>query len=299
MNNLTIEDYNHLSLENKIKFYKEIKPNQDYEPAIRQKRTKNIKKQGYHQKENGRLVFVEEIRRTDKKISNLFYLCKCDCGNWKIVKNNDFDNLGTISCGCYRKERGEKMLREIGTRDFLNIAGNIYGDLKAIEPINRGKNERLIWKCECIKCGRQQEVIGELLRRGSRYFCEYCNSERKSIGERTIQNILNDNNISYQREKSFHNCVYPDTNTKLRFDFFVNNTYLIEFDGEQHFHPVKFSNEINDTKALENFLSNQLRDNYKNSWCKENNIPLIRIPYTHKDIKIEDLKVETSDFLIK
>lgn len=38
----------------------------------------------------------------------------------------------------------------------------------------------------------------------------------------------------------------------------------------------------------------------KNQWCKDNNIPLIRIPYTHLDkLIIEDLKLETTTFLVK
>jgi len=37
----------------------------------------------------------------------------------------------------------------------------------------------------------------------------------------------------------------------------------------------------------------------KNQWCKENNIPLIRIPYTHlQDLCLEDLQLETSQFII-
>jgi hypothetical protein len=33
---------------------------------------------------------------------------------------------------------------------------------------------------------------------------------------------------------------------------------------------------------------------FKNQWCKENNIPLIRIPYTHfEDICLEDLLLES------
>ena len=41
------------------------------------------------------------------------------------------------------------------------------------------------------------------------------------------------------------------------------------------------------------------RDKYKNQWCKDNNIPLIRIPYTHlKDLCIEDLLLETSNYII-
>ena len=49
----------------------------------------------------------------------------------------------------------------------------------------------------------------------------------------------------------------------------------------------------------ENFELLKKHDNIKNQWCKENNIPLIRIPYTHLDnLKIEDLKLETSSFII-
>jgi len=42
-----------------------------------------------------------------------------------------------------------------------------------------------------------------------------------------------------------------------------------------------------------------MHDEYKNNWCKENNIPLIRIPYNHlNELKIEDLMLETSKFVI-
>ena len=38
----------------------------------------------------------------------------------------------------------------------------------------------------------------------------------------------------------------------------------------------------------------------KNNWCKENNIPIIRIPYTYQEkITIEDLLLESSNFLLK
>jgi len=37
----------------------------------------------------------------------------------------------------------------------------------------------------------------------------------------------------------------------------------------------------------------------KNQWCKNNNIPLIRIPYTHlQNLCLEDLQLETSKFII-
>lgn len=42
----------------------------------------------------------------------------------------------------------------------------------------------------------------------------------------------------------------------------------------------------------------QKSDKIKNRWCKNNNIPLIRIPYTHKEITLNDLLLETTTFLI-
>ena len=81
----------------------------------------------------------------------------------------------------------------------------------------------------------------------------------------------------------------------FKFDFFVNNSYLIEYDGDIHF---------SDTKTRGWYSSdyqNQIQqfDQLKNEWCKNNNIPLIRIPYTHlKELCIEDLLLETSQFIV-
>ena len=80
----------------------------------------------------------------------------------------------------------------------------------------------------------------------------------------------------------------------MRYDFFVDNRYLIEFDGIQHYQ----YNE-NSWNNKEKFKKLQERDNFKTNWCLSNNIPLIRIPYTKYDsLCIEDLLLETSQFII-
>lgn len=49
----------------------------------------------------------------------------------------------------------------------------------------------------------------------------------------------------------------------------------------------------------ERFKKQQINDAFKNSWCEKNNIPIIRIPYTHlKNLCIEDLLLETSNFIL-
>lgn len=81
--------------------------------------------------------------------------------------------------------------------------------------------------------------------------------------------------------------------TNAKFDFYVEDKYLIEYDGETHF------NSNLHGWFTEDKLEAQLeRDAIKNKWCKENNIPLIRIPYTIlKYLKIEDLLLETSPYI--
>ncbi len=49
----------------------------------------------------GRLTVVE---RAENKGKPTVWLCKCDCGNEKIVRGSDLKNGHTQSCGCFHKE---------------------------------------------------------------------------------------------------------------------------------------------------------------------------------------------------
>lgn len=105
--------------------------------------------------------------------------------------------------------------------------------------------------------------------------------------------ILTANNISFEKEKTFPDCVFPDTKQLARFDFYVNNEYIIEFDGEQHFSYVGRG-----WNTKEQFKKTVLHDKIKNQWCSANGIKIIRIPYTHEqNICLEDLLLETSVFI--
>ena len=110
----------------------------------------------------------------------------------------------------------------------------------------------------------------------------------------TIANILQRNNIIHEVQKIFETCRFDNTGALAKFDFYINEEYLIEFDGIQHF---EYRNSGWDTK--EHFEKVQKHDDYKTQWCRENNIPLIRIPYTKLDtLCIEDLMLETTQFRV-
>ena len=106
--------------------------------------------------------------------------------------------------------------------------------------------------------------------------CRNCN---KSNGERIISLYLMEHDIYYETEKVFDDCRYK---RPLRFDFYIPDFNIaIEYDGKQHFEPVRFKKCQN---PEENFRSTKIRDEIKNQYCKENNIALIRISYMDEDI---------------
>ena len=91
----------------------------------------------------------------------------------------------------------------------------------------------------------------------------------------------------YEIEKKFATCI---DQRYLPFDFYVDNKYLIEYDGKQHF----------DKESIFDYEYTHKHDLIKSQWCKDNNIPLIRIPYTHFDnLCLNDLLLETSNFIEK
>ncbi|RWR06754.1 hypothetical protein QNH23_06495 [Siminovitchia fortis] len=101
--------------------------------------------------------------------------------------------------------------------------------------------------------------------------CPACNQSR---GEREISKYLIKNGIDYIPQFKFDDCKYK---RPLPFDFciFENETLicLIEFHGKQHYEPTRhFGGE-------HQFKVRQQRDEIKRIYCKENDIPLIEIPY--------------------
>lgn len=97
-------------------------------------------------------------------------------------------------------------------------------------------------------------------------------------------------NVYFEQEKIFKDCVNPKTNTYLRFDFYLPDyNCCIEYDGEQHFHiPKNKTSTFFTDKEIKNI---QYRDSIKNQYCLQNQITLIRIPYSQYN-NIEQILLE-------
>lgn len=137
------------------------------------------------------------------------------------------------------------------------------GKLLVLYPTDKRIDRRVVWHCIC-DCGNECDVSSNHLRRGCTNSCGCLNSK----GEMYIKNLLTKNNIPFEIQKTFSDCYFTDTNRPAFFDFYINNTYIIEFDGEQHFVPKSFGENDNEKIKL-NFQRVQEHDKIKNNWCKK------------------------------
>ena len=228
-------------------------------------------------------------RAKNDKSGHAQWLCQCKCGNQVIVKGCSLrKENGTKSCGCYQKEQTSKS-------SVKNLVGQTIGNFTVLESIMGEKyGKKHSWRCRCNLCGSEDNIIST-----SNLYKQYsCGCSISSKGQRKIKEILTDSNITFVEEKRFSSCNYGDSNnghTQARFDFFLPDyNCLIEYDGIQHF--IQRNGYFDNPNKFE--LTKE-RDKIKNNWCKENNISIIRIPYTHYDkITLEDLLPETSQFLL-
>lgn len=226
-------------------------------------------------------------RAQNTKDGRAQWLCRCKCGNELIVLGKSLRNGHTKSCGCYKKEVLQKRL-------LLDLTGKKFGNLTALElmPENFNNRKKRYWKCQC-DCGNITYVETQHLTHNE---ILSCGCQNTSKGEQIIKILLQKNNIPFEKEKTFETCVFPDSGYKAKFDFFVNNEYLIQFDGEQHFY---YNTSLKSWNTKQNYEKTKKRDEYKNNWCIENHIPLIRIPYTHLNkLCFNDLLLETSEFVL-
>jgi len=187
------------------------------------------------------------------------------CGTKYKVTPHDF--LSGHRCPeCFGKQKKT-------TLQFYNEVDTLtHGEYKLMSKyINSKTSVVLLHKI----CNNSYSVIPHDFLQGTR--CPYCN---ESHGEKLLQYVLDDLNIDYTIQKVFDDC--GTKNQWLPFDFYIPSyNLLLEYDGIQHFKPVKYfggQSKLKDQKR---------RDKIKNDYALSKGINLLRIPYNLKDSYIE------------
>lgn len=218
----------------------------------------------------GYLTAIEPTK--DRQGGSIVWKCQCDCGNITYVTSGNLRSGHTKSCGCQKSNL-------ISKTKHKDLTGQRFGKLVALEYIPGAKDKKSKWKCQC-DCGNICYIPRDCLTREQ--YTTSCGCS-KSRGEVIISNLLRDNKIEFEIQKSFSDFHYPYTYASGHFDFFIEKEYLLEYDGEQHY--IGWQNDE------DSLLINQERDAFKNKWCLEHHIPLVRIPYWElKDLTIEKIQ---------
>lgn len=137
---------------------------------------------------------------------------------------------------------------------------------------------KLEWKCLEIGCNRiWPATVGNVIYGKSG--CPKCSCGKS---ERRIEELINIY-IKYDLMKRnffryIPNLIYPDFYLEIN-----KNKIIIEYNGEQHYKPVRFFGAITHEEAERDFDNQKIRDQNLRDYCNKNEIFLLEIPYTWQE----------------
>lgn len=201
----------------------------------------------------------------ERKDNKIVWHCKCKCGKEIDILSASLTSGNTKSCGCLKRENSNFVQYK------SNLIGQKFGHLLVIAETQERQYGKIVWECQC-DCGNTVKLNTSRLTGGNDISC---GCQKMSMGASNLENILNDNNITYIKEYT------EPTLQGKRFDFaLIKNgaiTRLIEYDGEQHY---RISGGWNNEQT---FNQRKIYDQIKNQYALSHNIPLVRIPYWERD----------------
>jgi len=87
----------------------------------------------------GRLVVISEAKK-HRKLRDVYWRVRCDCGNEKVVCGAKLRCGATTSCGCYMRERvrDSKLGKKLSEKTREKISNSMRGNQNRRAKINRG-----------------------------------------------------------------------------------------------------------------------------------------------------------------
>lgn len=117
-------------------------------------------------------------RAENSKDGRARWLCRCDCGNERIISGKCLRNGHTQSCGCLNKEITSK-------NSFIDRTGERFGRLtvlsRADDYVAKNGKHHVRWNCIC-DCGNVAVVDVTQLVTGHTKSCGCLKDEKLSVG---------------------------------------------------------------------------------------------------------------------
>lgn len=225
--------------------------------------------------------YIKEVKEINQNIevagvyinanTPILHKCRVHKIQWKTSPSSILQGCGCIECGKEKliKIKSKKHDEYIKELEYINPNIIVMGNYV---------NSRTPILHKCLIDGHIWNARPANILFGNG--CPRCN---ESKGEKRICLQLDNKNINYERQKSFKDCrdIKP-----LPFDFYLPNYNIaIEYDGEQHYRAVELFG------GKEAFKRRVIHDKIKNDYCKNNDIPLLRISYK------QNIEEELNNFL--
>ena len=174
-------------------------------------------------------------------------------------------------------------LRDNGNLTNEEFLRRIHKLNPTVIPLEEYTSLKVPILCKCAKCDNEWHATPDHLIHGDVTKCPRCFSSKP---EEKLGNILRDLGLFIKPQGMLAGC---KNEISLRFDYLIysdeeltNLVFACEYDGECHYMPIDYAGKGKEW-AEESLAITKKRDEIKNIYCKEHNIPLIRIPYTEKE----------------
>lgn len=199
------------------------------------------------------------------------WTCQCFCGTVRVVSEQSLISGKSTSCGCKRSVSIKK------SEPYVDLTGKQFGYWTVLNhlPNTKSPSGEIVqnWLCKCV-CGTVKPVSRTNLLSGRSISCGCMNHYSM---EDYVSSLLSNLNICFEPQKSFTNLIGPG-GKHLSYDFFINDSslntrFLIECQGEQHYHPVKFFG------GIERFKRQEISDRLKKKFAIKHGYVLILISY--------------------
>lgn len=230
----------------------------------------------WHPTKNGDLTPYDI---TEKSHEFVWWKCQKLGHEWN-ARVTDRNNRGCPYCSGRLPSKENNLLV---INPALSEEWNYEKNDKLPEEYTPNSHDYAWWKCK--DCGREWKA--EIKSRNQGKGCSACS---QSKGEEKIALYLKAKNRNHTSQYKIKAC---KNKRPLPFDFadldIHNLNFLVEFQGIQHYEPVKhFGGE-------KRFKQRQINDKIKSDYCLANNIPLLIIPYWD----IENIETILDNFIVE
>lgn len=192
--------------------------------------------------------------------------CKICNHHWFSEPNNILEGRGCPNCkniktGNRCRKPYEQFIFEVKKRSpDVKILGEYI-------------NNRTKIKTECLLCGNIWMANPDVLLRGCA--CPECNTSK---GEKRVKEYLDNKGVQFTFQKSYTGLL-GNGGFPLLYDFYIPQlNLLIEYQGQQHEHPVDFKGRGKEY-AEKCFRTQQEHDERKRKYAQSHNINLLEIWY--------------------